>query len=64
MTCLLSPENEFEGGDLELIKEGKAVKLKQGQAVFFASFIRHRVTPVTRGVRRSLVMWFGGTPFK
>jgi PKHD-type hydroxylase len=64
MTCLLSPENEFEGGDLELIKEGQAVKLKQGQAVFFASFIRHRVAPVTKGVRRSLVMWFGGPPFK
>jgi len=64
MTCLLSPENEFEGGDLELIKEGQAVKLKQGQAVFFASFIRHRVAPVTKGVRRSLVMWFGGPPLK
>ena len=64
MTCLLSPENEFEGGDLELIKEGQAVKLKQGQAAFFASFIQHRVAPVTKGVRRSLVMWFGGTPFK
>jgi PKHD-type hydroxylase len=64
MTCLLSPENEFEGGDLELIKPGQAVKLKQGQAAFFASFIRHRVAPVTKGVRRSLVMWFGGTPFK
>ena len=64
MTCLLSPENEFEGGDLELMKEGKAVKLKQGQAIFFASFIRHRVTPVIRGNRKSLVMWFGGTPFK
>mgnify|MGYP003126054329 FL=1 len=64
MTCLLSPEHEFEGGDLELVKEGQSVKLKQGQAVFFASFIRHRVAPVTRGVRRSLVMWFGGTPFK
>jgi PKHD-type hydroxylase len=64
MTCLLSPENEFEGGDLELVKEGQAIKLKQGQAAFFASFIRHRVAPVTKGVRRSLVMWFGGTPFK
>ena len=64
MTCLLSPQNEFEGGDLELIKEGQSVKLKQGQAVFFASFIRHRVAPVTKGVRRSLVMWFGGPPFK
>ena len=64
MTCLLSPENEFEGGDLELIKEGKVAKLKQGHAIFFASFIRHRVAPVTRGNRKSLVMWFGGTPFK
>ena len=64
MTCLLSPENEFEGGDLELIKEGKVAKLKQGHAIFFASFIRHRVAPVTRGNRKSLVMWFGGTPFR
>ena len=50
--------------DLELMTEGKAAKLKQGHAVFFASFIRHRVTPVIRGNRKSLVMWFGGTPFK
>ena len=64
MTCLLSPESEFEGGDLELMSEGKVAKIKQGHAVFFASFIRHRVKPVTRGRRQSLVMWFGGTPFK
>ena len=64
MTCLLSPENEFEGGDLELMKEGKPAKLKQGHAIFFASFIRHRVTPVIRGNRKSLVMWFGGTPLR
>ena len=64
MTCLLSPESEFEGGDLELIAEGKVAKLKQGHAIFFASFIRHRVKPVIKGNRKSLVMWFGGTPFK
>jgi PKHD-type hydroxylase len=64
MTCLLSPENEFEGGDLELQDEGKVAKIKQGHAIFFASFIRHRVKPVIRGNRKSLVMWFGGTPFK
>jgi len=64
MTCLLSPESEFEGGDLELMDENKVAKLKQGHAIFFASFIRHRVKPVTRGRRQSLVMWFGGTPFK
>ena len=64
MTLLLSPESEFEGGDLELQSEGKIAKLKQGQAIFFASFIRHRVTPIIKGNRKSLVMWFGGTPFK
>ena len=64
MTLLLSPENEFEGGDLELMAEGKVAKIKQGHAIFFASFIRHRVKPVIRGNRKSLVMWFGGLPFK
>ena len=64
MTILLSPENEFEGGDLELVKEGQSAKIKQGHAIFFASFIRHRVAPVIKGNRKSLVMWFGGTPFK
>ena len=64
MTLLLSPENQFEGGDLELMAPGKRAKLKQGHAIIFASFINHRIAPVTRGVRQSLVMWFGGEPFK
>ena len=64
MTLLLSSENEFEGGDLELVDKGKAVKLKQGYAVLFASFIPHRVKPVLKGQRKSLVMWFGGPPFR
>ena len=64
MTLLLSNENEFEGGGLELVSPGKKAKLTQGNAIFFASFISHRVAPVTRGVRKSLVVWFGGTPFK
>ena len=64
MTCLLSHESEFEGGGLELMSEGKIAKPKQGHAIFFASFIRHRVVPIIRGTRKSLVMWFGGTPFK
>ena len=64
MTLLLSPEDQFEGGDLELMTPGKKAKLKQGHAICFASFLNHRVAPVTRGVRQSLVMWFGGTPFK
>jgi len=64
MTCLLSHESEFEGGGLELMSDGKIARPKQGQAIFFASFIRHRVVPITRGVRKSLVLWVGGTPFR
>ena len=64
MTCLLSDETEFEGGGLELMSEGKIARPKQGHAIFFASFVRHRVVPVTRGNRKSLVMWFGGTPLR
>ena len=64
MTLLLSDEKDFEGGDLEMIDDAKRPKMKRGHAIFFASFVRHRVKPVTKGNRKSLVMWFGGPPFK
>jgi len=65
MTILLSDPSEFEGGDLEFMTEGnKPPQLMQGQAIYFCSFIRHRVAKVKKGMRRSLVMWFGGPSFK
>ena len=65
MTILLSDPSEFSGGDLEFMTEGnKPPQLLQGQAIFFCSLIRHRVAKVKKGVRRSLVQWFGGPPFK
>ena len=65
MTILLSPQHEFEGGDLEFMSEGnKPPQLGQGQAIYFCSLIRHRVAKIKKGIRRSLVMWFGGPPFK
>ena len=64
MTILLSDPTSFKGGQLEFMEKNKIPDLKQGQAIFFASFIRHRVALVKKGIRRSLVMWFGGTPFK
>jgi len=64
MTLLLSDPSTFEGGELEFMHKGKSAKLKQGQAIFFASWLQHRVKPVTKGERKSLVMWFGGPSFK
>ena len=64
MTLLLNDPSEFEGGHLELMAPGKFAELKQGQAIVFASFLNHRVQPVTKGIRQSLVVWFGGKPFR
>ena len=64
MTLLLNDPSEFEGGDLELMAPGKFAELKQGHAIVFASFLNHRVNAVKRGVRQSLVVWFGGKPFR
>ena len=64
MTILLNDPAEFEGGHLELTAPDKFAELKQGHAIIFASFLNHRVNPVTRGMRQSLVVWFGGKPFR
>jgi len=66
MTLLLSDPKDFTGGDLMFSDMGdnEPLALKQGQAIFFASFLRHKVAPVKKGIRRSMVMWFGGPPLK
>ena len=63
----LSDPSEFEGGELQIINSGGQIEnleLKKGRAWFFPSWQLHRVTPVTRGMRRSLVLWVGGPAFK
>ena len=64
MTILLNHPSEFEGGELQVGAKTKPNPLEQGKGIAFASFINDRVEPVTRGVRQSLVVWFGGTPLK
>ena len=55
--------DDFEGGDLVLWQQG-GVKQEKGSLIFFPSFIPHQVTPVTKGIRYSLVMWFLGKPWR
>ena len=38
--------------------------LPRGSIVVFPSYMWHRVTPITRGTRHSLVQWNSGPPFK
>ena len=62
---LTDPE-EYEGGNLEILttKNPEVVTKAAGRAAVFPSFTLHRVTPVTKGTRRTLVAWICGNPFK
>ncbi len=60
---LTAPE-EYEGGDLEFYKGSALASREQGAAIYFPSFMYHRVTPVTRGSRKSLVGWVHGDAFR
>lgn len=70
----LSDPAEYRGGLLELDNNtvGDADGMTpsdrqmraQGTAIVFPSFVRHRVTPVLKGKRHSLVSWYEGPPFR
>lgn len=63
----LSDPTEYEGGDLQFWIGGDqpiTAERKQGLVYVFPSYILHRVTPVTRGTRKSLVVWVAGDKFK
>jgi len=68
---LSEPGKDFEGGEFEIDfdscggKGKKIVKeLKKGTFIVFPSFVKHRVRPVTKGIRHSLVLWHLGYPWK
>lgn len=66
----LSDSDDYEGGDFLLeddFFENKpdSNEFRQKGAVFvFPSFIKHKVTPVTKGIRKTLVAWAEGPKFR
>ena len=78
VTVQLNDPSEFDGGNLEFsFRNGKdfdgntdksthaCTEIRpQGSIVVFPSFVWHRVTPVTRGTRHSLVLWNLGLPWR
>jgi PKHD-type hydroxylase len=75
VTCSLSDPSEYKGGELEFnfnnpekskkqnIRQCKEI-LPQGSICVFPSFVWHRVKPVKKGTRYSLVIWNLGYPYK
>ena len=72
VTCALNDGNEYEGGNLEfqyrdytnIQNEYCGFTKKRGSIIVFPSYVYHRVTPVLRGTRYSLVIWTLGEPWK
>jgi PKHD-type hydroxylase len=60
----LSDPADYEGGKFELHPSADPLPAtaytRQGDAMLFRSGLRHRVLPVTRGTRYSLVTWVHG----
>ena len=70
ITVQLSDYSSYEGGEFQIQDcwgQGEAVIPEEGKQrgsiIIFPSFLLHQVTPVTSGVRYSLVQWYSGPPF-
>ena len=67
ITVLAMLNDDFEGGEFQLNTGNQntpaILPARKGRSLLFPSFMCHRVTPVTKGRRRSLVVWCLGPKF-
>jgi len=78
MTCQLSDPKDYSGGEFEFDfrnydPDKRRAKKREhllteisgkGSVLVFPSFLWHRVKPVTKGIRYSLVAWMLGNPWR
>lgn len=66
LSLQLSDASEYEGGELQVhtFNDNECMDKTQGTLLAFPSYVVHRVKPVTKGTRYSLVGWITGKPFK
>jgi len=71
ITVQLSDNHEYEGGDLCFWNGGESLETNYdvankgiGNVVIFPSYLVHSVKPVTKGTRKSFVLWLGGGHYK
>jgi len=62
------PGIDFEGGSFyintSLESNPVEVPMKKGTVILFPSFLLHTVSPVTKGIRKSIVIWVEGPKFR
>lgn len=66
VSLLLSGPEDHDGGELEVClgNEPTLIPRRPGILTVFPSYTLHRVTPVTRGVRKAVVAWVNGPDFR
>lgn len=66
VTVQLSDPEDYEGGHFEFLEvEQPSSEIRdKGTVLVFPSYLHHRVTPVTSGVRKTLVAWFEGPTWR
>lgn len=67
LSIVLSDSSEYTGGEFEILDDPldpKKIPQEKGTVIFFPSFMFHRVLPVLSGIRKSIVIWALGPPFK
>ena len=66
ITVQLSGPDEYQGGDFEILrgKNPESLPKQRGCVLVVPSYLLHRVTPVSQGTRKSLVLWVGGDSYK
>lgn len=66
LTIQMSEDEDYEGGELEFMRSARPEKAPRGKGavVVFPSYLLHRITPLTKGTRKSMVLWIGGGRYK
>ena len=66
LSVLINLSEKYEGGELQFF-HGNQYSVKDftpGSVLLFKSYINHRVTSVTKGVRKTLTLFCNGPKFK
>ncbi len=66
ITIQVSDGADYQGGELQFMsrRAPQVAEKKAGSAYVFPSYLLHRVKPVSQGIRRSIVVWVSGPPFR
>jgi len=66
LTLQLTDPAAYQGGDLQFMAgaRSESAPRERGMLIAFPSYGLHRVTPVTAGTRKSLVIWVTGPQFR